>query len=195
MPKKAEASDVPLKNFKRSKIIATIGPATNSYDIILAMIKAGANGIRLNFSHGTHEERTQQIKWIRQASKEFAKPVAIIQDLQGPKIRLGDFEGEIIVKKGVSLGFAYNANYEESGHLPVQYDLSLKVKRGERLYLFDGKIKTTVTSVRNGIVHAEAHNDGVLVKRKGINLPDTDFEGDIITAKDRADLVYGESYR
>jgi pyruvate kinase len=191
MPKKAEASDVPLKNFKRSKIIATIGPATNSYDIILAMIKAGANGIRLNFSHGTHEERTQQIKWIRQASKEFAKPVAIIQDLQGPKIRLGDFEGEIIVKKGVSLGFAYNANYEESGHLPVQYDLSLKVKRGERLYLFDGKIKTTVTSVRNGIVHAEAHNDGVLVKRKGINLPDTDFEGDIITAKDRADLVYG----
>jgi pyruvate kinase len=187
------APQVPLTEFKRTKIIATVGPATNSYEAILGLITAGANGIRLNFSHGTHEERSQQIKWIRKASEASGKPVAIIQDLQGPKIRLGDFDGVVTVKKGQGLSFAYQSDYAVSGHLPTQYDLSKKVKRGERLYLYDGKIKTTVTSVRDGVVHVEVANDGILIKRKAINLPDTDFDGDIITAKDRADLVYGSA--
>jgi pyruvate kinase len=79
-----------LSKAKRTKIIATIGPATASYEGILKILKQGADGLRLNFSHGTHEEFAQFVKWIRQASKEHVKPVAIIQDLQGPKIRLGD---------------------------------------------------------------------------------------------------------
>jgi len=187
------APDVPLQNFKRTKIIATLGPSTDSYKAVLALLSNGTNAIRLNFSHGTHEERVRQIEWIRQASKELGKPVAIIQDLQGPKIRLGDFDGIINVARGQHLTFAYNADYKQTGHLPTQYDLSTKVKRGERLYLFDGKIRTTVTSVREGVVYAESENDGILIKRKGINLPDTDFEGDIITAKDRADLVFGST--
>jgi pyruvate kinase len=182
---------VPIQNFKRTKIIATVGPATDSYEAILGLLKAGANGIRLNFSHGTHEERSRQIKWIRKASQEYGKPVAIIQDLQGPKIRLGDFDGVVNVRKGQSLSFAYQADYEATGHLPTQYDLSKKTRRGERIFLYDGKVRTVVTSVRNGVVHAEAQNNGILIKRKGMNLPDTDLEGDIITAKDRADLVYG----
>lgn len=187
------APDVPLQNFKRTKIIATLGPSTDSYKAITALLSSGTNAIRLNFSHGTHEERVRQIKWIREASKELGKPVAIIQDLQGPKIRLGDFDGIVNVARGQHLSFAYNSDYKKTGHLPTQYDLSAKVKRGERLYLFDGKIRTTVTSVREGVVFAEAENDGILIKRKGINLPDTDFEGDIITAKDRADLVFGST--
>ncbi|MDB5171135.1 MAG: pyk, Pyruvate kinase [Candidatus Saccharibacteria bacterium] len=185
------APNVPLKNFKRTKIIATVGPATNSYEAILSLIKAGTNGIRLNFSHGNHEERTEQIKWIRKASAVYGKPVAIIQDLQGPKIRLGDFDGIVNVAKGQVLSFKYQADYAASGHLPTQYDLATKVKRGERIYLYDGKVRTTVTSVREGIVHVEAENAGILIKRKGMNLPDTDFGGDIITPKDRADLIYG----
>jgi pyruvate kinase len=187
------APEVPIQNFKRTKIIATVGPSTNSYESILGLLKAGANGIRLNFSHGTHEERTQQIKWIRKASREYGKPVAIIQDLQGPKIRLGDFDGVVNVKKGQTLSFAYKADYEASGRLPTQYDLAKKVRRGERIFLYDGKVRTTVTSVREGVVHVEAQNDGILIKRKGMNLPDTDFGGDIITAKDKADLVYGSA--
>jgi len=187
------APKVPIRNFKRTKIIATVGPATDSYEAILGLLKAGANGIRLNFSHGTHEERTRQIKWIRKASREYGKPVAIIQDLQGPKIRLGDFDGVVNVRKGQTLSFAYQADYEATGHVPTQYDLSKKVKRGERIFLYDGRVRTTVTSVRNGVVHVEAQNDGILIKRKGMNLPDTDFGGDIITAKDRADLVYGSA--
>jgi pyruvate kinase len=187
----SKAPKVPISQFKRTKIIATIGPPTNNYKSILAMAKAGANGFRLNFSHGSHEERIPQIEWIRKASKETGKPVAIIQDLQGPKIRLGDFEGIINVRTGQSLSFAYNVDYEQTGFIPTQYDLAKKVKRGERLFLFDGRIRTTITSVQNGVVYARAENDGVLVKRKGINLPDTDFEGDIITKKDRADIAFG----
>ena len=187
------APKVPLSKFKRTKIIATVGPATNTYEAILSMIKFGANGIRLNFSHGTDEERTQQIAWIRKASEEYGKPVAIIQDLQGPKIRLGDFEGIINVQTGQSLQFKFKSDYERSGIIPTQYDLSKKIKRGHRLYLYDGKVQTIVTSVIDDIVHVKAENDGILVKRKGINLPDTDFGGDVITAKDKKDLAFGST--
>lgn len=185
--------NVPLRSFKRTKIVATIGPSTDTEASILEMIKSGANGLRLNFSHGTHAERDKQIKWIRRASESYGKPVAIIQDLQGPKIRLGDFEGIINVAAGQSLVFGYEADYERSKVIPTQYDLSKKVKRGERLYLFDGKVKTVVTTVRDGKVHVRAENAGILVKRKGINIPDTDFSGDIITSKDKEDIAYGSA--
>lgn len=184
---------VPLKRYKRTKIIATVGPATDSYESIKRLIEDGANGLRLNFSHGTHEERTRQIPWIRKASRELKKPVAIIQDLQGPKIRLGEFDDIITVQKGQTLKLGYNADWLETGIIPTQYDLASKVKRGERLYMFDGKVRTIITSVRGGIVYVEAENDGILLKRKGINLPDTDFAGDVITEKDRADLAYGST--
>lgn len=193
MQQTAKAPSVPIKQFKRTKILVTVGPSCNNYATILALVKAGANGFRLNFGHGTLEERTQQIGWIRKASQAHGKPVAIIQDLQGPKIRLGDFADIVNVKKGQTLSFKYKADYAASGHLPIQYDLSKKVKRGERVYIYDGKVHLTITSIREGVVRAEAENDGILIKRKGINLPDTDLGGDIITAKDRADLVYGSS--
>lgn len=188
-----KAPIVPVEEFKRTKIIATVGPSTNDYESIYQMITAGANGLRLNFSHGTHEERLKQIEWIHQASKAFGKPVAIIQDLQGPKIRLGDFEGIINVRAGQSLQFKFKADYARSGIIPTQYDLSKKVKRGERLYIYDGKVHTKIVSVSGGVVYARAENDGILIKRKGINLPDTDFSGDIITVKDKKDLVFGSS--
>ncbi len=184
---------VPLESFKRTKIIATVGPATNSYAAILSLIKAGANGLRLNFSHGTHEERIQQIKWIRKASRAYGKPVAIIQDLQGPKIRLGDFDGVITLQAGQALTFKYKADYAKTGHVPMQYDLSKKVKRGERIYLYDGKILTTVTSIKDDIVHVRVENDGIIIKRKAMNLPDTDFRGDVITKKDKEDLAFGST--
>lgn len=187
------APTVPLKNFKRTKIIATVGPATNSYEAILSLIAVGANGLRLNFSHGNHEERTQQIKWIRRASFELKKPVAIIQDLQGPKIRLGDFDGKIELTRGQAVRFGLQADYAASGIIPTQYDLSTKVKAGEQIYLFDGKVKALVDKIEDGLVHATVQNDGFILKRKGMNLPDTDFGGDILTAKDRADLIYGST--
>lgn len=182
--------NVSVEKYKRTKIIATVGPSSSSYKSILALIKAGANGIRLNLGHGTNEERSDQIGWIRQAAGVYGKPVAIIADLQGPKIRLGDFEGVITVQSGQSLMLKFNADYDRSGMIPTQYDLSKKVKRGERLYIYDGKVKSTITSVKDGVVHLRMENDGILIRRKGINLPDTDFEGDVISAKDKKDLVF-----
>lgn len=182
-----------LKDWRRTKIIATIGPSTDSYDLVHQLIAAGANGIRFNFSHGTHEERIRQIKWVRKAAKDLGRQVSIIQDLQGPKIRLGDFEGVITVYKGQSLPLEFKADYTTSGHIPTQYDLSKKVKRGERILLFDGRIHSIVTAVKDGVVYCEVLNDGMLIKRKGINVPDTDFKGDVITAKDRADLIFGST--
>lgn len=182
---------IPLRSFKRTKIIATVGPATNSYEAILSLVKGGANGIRLNFSHGTYDERSQQIKWIRRASKEENKPVAIIQDLQGPKVRVGDFEGEISIKKGQEITLKHQADYERSGYIPLQYNLADKVKVGERFFIFDGKLKSKIIKVEDGLITVKAQNGAVLSKRKGINVPDTDFDSDIITAKDKKDLAFG----
>jgi pyruvate kinase len=193
MTTKNNSEVVPLQDYKRTKIIATVGPATPSYKQVKQLIENGANGLRLNFSHGTHPEREEQIAWIRKASKELKKPVAIIQDLQGPKIRLGEFDDIINVQTGQTLRFAFNADWVATGIIPTQYDLSTKIKRGERLYLYDGKVRTTVTSVKDGIVYARAENNGILLKRKGMNLPDTDFSGDVITEKDKKDLAFGST--
>lgn len=183
-----------IEHYQHTKIIATVGPSTNSYQGVKKLIDAGASGFRLNFSHGTYEERAQQIGWIRKASAELQRSVAIIQDLQGPKIRLGDFEGVINVQIGQQLRFALNANYEATGIIPLQYDLAKKMKRGEQMFLHDGKVRAMVSSIVNGVIHARAENEGILIKRKGINLPDTDFGGDILTKKDREDIVFGASH-
>lgn len=178
--------------FKRAKILATIGPATYSYDMIEKLIVAGVNGFRLNCSHGTNDERTQQIAWVRQASEKIGKPVAILLDLQGPKIRLGDLKADLSVKTGDELTLAYGVEHEGLT-LPAQYDLSGKIKPGEALYIFDGKVKTEVMSVdpATKAVKVRVVNDGTLMSRKGLNLPDTDFGGDILTEKDMADIEYG----
>jgi pyruvate kinase len=186
-----KAPQVPIIHFKRTKIIATVGPATDSYEKIHGLIAAGVNCLRLNCSHGSNEERERQIPWIRKASQELGKPVAILWDLQGPKIRLGDFDGVVNVAAGEVLKLKYRADYEATGVLPTQYDLSTKVKPGERLYLYDGKVRTIVSEVKDGIVYAKADNEGILIKRKGINLPDTDFGGDILTKKDLGDIAFG----
>lgn len=194
MSEPKQAQDAPIRRFKRTKIVATVGPSTNSYKKILELVKAGANGIRLNFSHGSNEERERHIEWIRQASRETGKPVAIIQDLQGPKMRLGDFDNLIEAQQGETLTLALHADYEHTGDIPTQFDLSEKVKPGERLYISDGKIKTTVTEVLNKKVYVKVLHGGVLIRRKGINLPDTDFGGDIITTKDKEDIAFGSTH-
>lgn len=180
--------------FKRSKILATVGPATNSPDMIRKMAEAGANGYRHNFSHGTYEERDEQIAWIREASETLGKPVAILQDLQGPKIRLGALkDNRFEVKQGdeILLDFAVK-EHDGGSSLPVQYNLAEKTKVGEPIYIFDGKVKTTVIEITSETaIKVRIENDGILMSKKGINLPDTDFGGDILTQKDIADLEYG----
>ena len=177
--------------FKRTKILATVGPDTSTPEMLEALIAAGVNGIRLNFSHGTYEEREEQIPWIREASKKLGKPVAILQDLQGPKIRLGMLNENTSVVKGDEIILDYAA--EHNGlTFPVQYNLAEKVKVGEPLYIFDGKVRTTVIEIASETaIKLRIENDGTLMSKKGINLPDTDFGGDILTPKDLKDVEYG----
>ena len=180
--------------FKRTKILATLGPVTSTPEKIDELIKAGTNGFRFNFSHGSHEERLDQIKWIRDASKRNGRSIAVLQDLQGPKIRLGVLnDNRHDVKKGDEIILDYAA--EHNGNvLPVQYNLAEKVKVGEPIYLFDGKVRTTVAGIESDTaIKLIVENDGFLMSKKGINLPDTDFGGDILTEKDMADIKFGAS--
>lgn len=178
--------------FKRTKILATLGPPTNNYETIEALAAGGVNGFRLNFSHGSYEERDQQIAWIREASKKHGKPVAILQDLQGPKIRLGMLTQNTPVEKGDELVLDHAAEHDGKFVVPVQYNLAEKVKVGEPIYIFDGKIRTTVIEIPSATaIKVRVENSGTLMSRKGINLPDTDFGGDILTKKDHEDIEYG----
>lgn len=184
------------KLFKRTKILATIGPAVYSEEKIKDLIMAGVNGCRLNFSHGDYVERDQQIAWIRKAAAEKGRSVAIVQDLQGPKIRLGMLKNNHLdVKKGDQLILdSALENHDGSNIIPVQYNLAEKVKVGEPLFIFDGSIKTHIKEiVSKTAIKVEVENDGYIMSKKGLNLPDTDFGGDIITEKDMADIDFGAS--
>jgi pyruvate kinase len=175
--------------FKKTKIIATIGPA--SEDIIPELLAAGVNGVRLNFSHGTHSEHSAKLKAARKAAKELNRSVAIIQDLSGPKIRLGSLPKQGVgVKKGEVIHLSFEASYDEVQILPTQYDFAGEVKPGEHLYLRDGQIKTVITKVVGGIVSVKALNAGTIMSNHGINLPDTVFKNSVLTAKDRADVGF-----
>ena len=180
--------------FKRTKILATIGPATFSREKVFQLLNAGVNGIRMNFSHGDNDSRLEQIGWVREASRRLGKPVAILQDLQGPKIRLGIIKDNMLtVKTGDMLVLDSEiAEHDGSLNLPVQYNLAEKMKVDEPLYMFDGKIKTIVREIVSPTaIKVEVQNDGFLMSRKGLNLPDTDFGGDILTDKDLADIEWG----
>lgn len=182
------------KLFKRTKILATIGPATNSAEMVEAVIMAGVNGCRLNCSHGSNEERDQQIKWIREAATKKGRSVAILQDLQGPKIRLGMLkDNHLDLKKGDELVLESRELEHDGGMtVPVQYNLAEKVKVGEPLSMFDGKVKSEVIEiVSETAIKVKILNDGFIMSKKGLNLPDTDFGGDILTPKDLADIEYG----
>jgi pyruvate kinase len=182
------------KKFKRTKILATIGPAVFSDEMIEKLLRAGVNGCRMNFSHGSHEEKDEQIGWIRTASKKLGKSVAIVQDLQGPKIRLGEIKGDHLdVKSGDELTLDFALEQHHSGKtLPVQYNLAEKVKKGEPLFIFDGKVRTEVVDIVSATaIKVKVMNDGYLMSKKGINLPDTDLGGDILTPKDLTDIEFG----
>ena len=180
--------------YKRTKILATIGPASDSEEMIEKLISGGINGARLNFSHGSYQEHADKITKIREISAKLGKNVAILQDLQGPKIRLGDIlDNRFDVVEGDEIVLDYAIQqHDGSANLPVQYNLAEKVKVGEPVYIFDGKVRTEVIEILSGTaIKLKVLNKGTLMSRKGLNLPDTDFGGDVITEKDMRDIEFG----
>ncbi|MBI2798579.1 pyruvate kinase [Candidatus Saccharibacteria bacterium] len=178
--------------FKKTKIIATVGPATE--DKIEDLLAAGVNGIRLNFSHGTHTSHLAALEQARAAAKKLDRSVAIIADLQGPKIQVGSLPaGGVEISAGQQIKFQHGADFSKTSIIPIQYDFSAMVAKGEPLYLRDGQIKTVIRSVKKGVVVAEAQNSGKLMSNQGINLPETHFSASVLTKKDRQDIDLGVS--
>ena len=178
---------------KKAKIICTIGPATSSKKTIAALIKAGMDVARLNFSHGTYDEHSQYIRRIRKASQELKKPVMVLQDLQGIKIRIGQVADEaIIIKRGQKIALKPGDDISTEDTLFVSYDALLKdLKKGQRVLLDDGLIQLRVKGKNTDSVIATVKEGGILTANKGVNLPDTIISPTPFTDKDRDDLAFG----
>lgn len=180
------------KKIKQTKIVATIGPSCETVEIIEQMVRAGMNVARLNFSHGTHENHAMLIKNIREVEKRTGEPVAILQDLQGPKLRLGELPPEgIEIEKGKEIVFAYSP--ETSVEIPIGFkELSEFMKPGERILLDDGKCETHVLRIEKDKIVATVVVGGKLTSHKGINVPDTNLQTlNVLTEKDKEDLKFG----
>lgn len=180
---------------KRTKIVCTLGPATSDEKTLKALVKAGMNVARLNFSHGTHESHLELIKTVRKIAQQEQKPIAILQDLCGPKIRLGNFDGEFIIEKDqiFKLSGAQEFKTEPTLTLPLDFvELAQFVTKGERIFLNDGKLAAVVQSIKKKEVTIKALNQAELSAKKGINLPDGGSK-DIppLTIKDKEDLRFG----
>ncbi|MBD0268287.1 MAG: pyruvate kinase [Cyanobacteria bacterium Co-bin8] len=180
---------------RRTKIVATIGPATQEPDVLRALIEAGATTLRLNFSHGTHEDHQRNIRLIRQLSFELNQPVGILQDLQGPKIRLGRFEhGSIQLQKGDPFTLTSRPLTGTQEISSVTYDrLSDEVPAGSTILLDDGRVEMEVVSVDpdQQELHCRVVVGGILSNNKGVNFPGVYLSIKAMTDKDRRDLVFG----
>ncbi|MEM9816060.1 MAG: pyruvate kinase, partial [Cyanobacteria bacterium P01_D01_bin.6] len=180
---------------RRTKIVATIGPATQKPEVLRSLIEAGATTLRLNFSHGTHEDHQRSVRLIRQVSFELNQPVGILQDLQGPKIRLGRFEdGSIHLNKGDEFTLTSRSLPGTARISSVTYEpLAQEVPNGATILLDDGKVEMQVESVDQdqGELHCRVVVGGVLSNNKGVNFPGVYLSIKALTEKDKKDLVFG----
>lgn len=180
-------------NSKRTKIIATIGPASNSMEMLMQLAVSGVNVFRLNFSHGTHEDHLKVIEMVKDINEKFDYNIAILQDLQGPKIRIGKIEGSgVEIAPGDSLTITTDEVLGNSEVVSTTYkNFPQDVKVNESILVDDGRIRLTVVSVSATEVKTEVVIGGFLRSNKGMNLPDTVISDSCLTAKDLIDLEFG----
>lgn len=179
--------------FNKTKIVATVGPACNKKEQLIDLVKAGVDVFRLNFSHGTHEDHQAVVEHINTINEELGTHITILQDLQGPKIRLRDVEnGSVDIKKGDELiigteKFVGNAQKVSTTYTQIVDD----VNEDDVILIDDGKIELRVKAVKNGEVITEVVYGGPLKSKKGINLPFTNVSAPSLTPKDIEDLKFG----
>ncbi len=182
-------------SLRRTKIVATIGPATSSPEMLKAIIEAGATTLRLNFSHGSHADHQRNIRLIRQTAFELNQPVGILQDLQGPKIRLGKFDnGSIVLAKGDRFTLTNRPVVGTQEISCVTYDyLADEVPVRARILLDDGRVEMLVEEIdkEKGDLHCRVTVPGTLSNNKGVNFPGVYLSIKAMTDKDREDLMFG----
>ena len=178
---------------RRTKIIATIGPASAAPEVLEALVAAGMDVARLNFSHGTHREHKTLIRRIRAAARRQGRTVAILQDLAGQKIRIGNLpEPGILLEPGRSFILTTRPEAHNEESVSVTYpDLAREVQKGDRLMLADGLMEMVVEETDGTDITCTVITGGLLTSHKGINLPTGTILAPAFTAKDRVDLLFG----
>jgi pyruvate kinase len=179
-------------NRRKTKIVATIGPASEKPDVLAQLISEGVDVIRLNFSHGSHEEHGARIDTVRKVSAKVGKPVAIVCDLQGPKIRIGKVPSEgIQLSEGAEIIFDASTAVYQNGNIPLPSPIFLEgTHEGDLVYLDDGTLQVRITKVVSPLFHALVVKGGVLTSNKGVNVPDLKLSRPILEDKDKSDLKY-----
>jgi pyruvate kinase len=178
----------------RAKIVVTLGPATDRPDVVEALIRAGADVMRLNFSHGTHDEHAQRIEWVRAASERLDRPVAILQDLQGPKIRTGPLAGDTPVRllEGAELTLTTQPVAGSAARLALTGPAApSRLAAGDRLLLSDGRLALRVLGTTDTEIRTRVERGGLLGESQGVNLPGVPIDAPSLAEKDEADLEFG----
>lgn len=178
---------------RKTKIVCTLGPATEDDAILRAMIQAGMNVARLNFSHGTYEGHAQNIRRIRALSAELHTPVGIMLDTKGPEIRLKTFrDHRVTLQKGQLFTLCTGDVKGDAEHVSITYaDLPADVQPGTTILIDDGLVGLTVEAVSKTEIQCRVNNGGVISDRKGINVPDANLSMPFISRKDREDILFG----
>lgn len=178
---------------KRTKIVATIGPGSSDPHVISRMIMSGMDAARLNFSHGEHREHARRIRLIRQEAKRTGRHIAIIQDLQGPKIRVGVVKnGSILLREGDTISITSADVVGTPSLISVTYPhLKKELAKGDKILLDDGRIELVTTEKNSKGIIARVIRGGELKSRKGVNLPGTKLSIPAVTEKDKKDVIFG----
>lgn len=185
------------KKARHCKIVGTLGPASSSEEVIRQLIHAGLNIARLNFSHGEHATHAKNIETIRRIAKETGRQVAILQDLQGPKIRCGKLLKEPVeIKSGEKYDLVYGATQTDPKVIPIDYrELVHDVRVGQRVMMDDGLLIFEIIAIEGDKVTVVTKEGGMLKSRKGVNFPDAKLSLPAMTEKDSRDLLFGISNR
>lgn len=186
---------MPFKDPRKTKIVCTIGPASESPAVLERMVRAGMNVARLNFSHGSYEEHKAKLDAIRKISKKLNRPVAVLQDLSGPKIRTGEIPGGVQVRHGETIKLSGRIKRAHDGLIPVQYPrLARDLAPKDTVLLADGSIELKVTKIEtkgnSGIVHCKVVVGGVIGTHKGVNIASEGLSISGLTDKDIEDLEF-----
>jgi pyruvate kinase len=179
-------------SYNKTKIVATVGPASNSKEMLRALINEGVDVFRLNFSHGSHEDHLKVIHFVRELNQELGTNVSLLQDLQGPKIRINEMQPNIVIERGQELTITTRELLGNNEIASTSYKtLPKDVKTGDIILVDDGKIELKVREIRDEEVITEVVYGGPLKSRKGINLPFTKVSAPSLTDKDLKDLEFG----
>jgi pyruvate kinase len=178
---------------RRTKIVATIGPASAEEDVLARLIEAGMDGARLNFSHGSHDDHGERARRVRAAQDAAGRPLSLIADLQGPKIRVGDLEQPVVVRPGDDIVVA-GEDAARDGDLPVAPAvLGSVLKPGQDVLIADGLVRLRVEEVESGRARCEVVTGGFIEEHKGVNIPGVPLPVPSLTDKDLADLEFALS--